>query len=35
VLTGAPFKFIYNSNDKIDESVTDLVDIIYGGSNMK
>lgn len=35
VLTGAPFKFIYNSNDKIDEAVTDLVDIIYGGSNMK
>jgi len=35
VLIGAPFKFIYNSNDKIDEAVKDLVDIIYGSSNMK
>jgi len=35
VLIGAPFKFIYNSNDKIDEAVKDLVDIISGSSNMK
>jgi adenylate kinase len=35
VLIGAPFKFIYNSNDKIDEAVKELVDIIYGSSNMK
>jgi adenylate kinase len=35
VLIGAPFKFIYNSNDKIDEAVKDLVDIISESSNMK
>jgi adenylate kinase len=35
VLIGAPFKFIYNSNDKIDEAVKDLIDIISGSSNMK
>lgn len=35
VLIGAPFKFIYNSNDKIDEAVNDLVNMVYGSSNMK
>lgn len=35
VLIGAPFKFIYNSNDKIDEAVIDLVNMVYGSSDMK
>jgi len=34
VLIGAPFKFIYNSNDKIDEAVIDLVNMVYGSSDM-
>jgi adenylate kinase len=34
VLIGAPFKFIYNSNDKIDEAVNDLVNMVYGSSDM-
>lgn len=34
VLIGAPFKFIYNSNDKIDEAVIDLVSMVYGSSDM-
>lgn len=34
VLVGAPFKFIYNSNDKIDEAVIDLVNMVYGSSDM-
>lgn len=34
VLIGAPFKFIYNSNDKIDEAVIELVNMVYGSSDM-
>lgn len=34
VLIGAPFKFIYNSYDKIDEAVKDLVNMVYGSSDM-
>jgi adenylate kinase len=35
VLTGAPFKIVYNSNDKIKEAVNELVDVISVRSEKK